>query len=512
MTADQAAALIHHQDIVGFSGFTPAGAAKEIPTAIARRATAEHAAGRDFKIGVVTGASTGDSLDGELARAHAVLFRTPYQSDKSLRTAINKGETKFFDMHLSVLPQQARYGFLGKIKYAVLEAAAVSDDGEIVLTTSVGATNTFCGVADQILIELNQRHPAELSGLHDIYEPLDPPHRREIPVYQCSDRIGSPTLKVDPAKIAGIVLTNRPDEVGGFKETDAVTAQIGENVATFLADELQAGRIPQEFLPIQSGVGNIANAVLGALGANPNIPPFEMYSEVIQDSVIGLMRSGDVTFASATSLTVSPAILDEVYANLEFFKQRMVLRPQEISNNPEVVRRLGIISINTAIEVDIWGNVNSTHVMGNNLMNGIGGSGDFTRNAYTSIFTCPSVAKGGAISTIVPVVAHQDHSEHSVQVIVTEQGIADLRGKDPTERATEIVDNCVHPDYREQLHAYFDNVKAGHTPQTLRTAFAMHEAFLQDKDMRGVDWTSKYSEASPETARVADAVSSGSAR
>lgn len=490
LTADAAAALINDRDIIGFSGFTPAGAAKDIPTAIAQRAISEHDAGRPFKIGVVTGASTGDSLDGELARANAVLFRTPYQSDKFLRAQINKGETCFFDMHLSMLPQAARYGFLGKIKYAVVEAAAVSDDGEIVLTTSVGASNTFCHVADQILIELNEAHPAELSGLHDIYEPLDPPHRREIPLYSCGDRIGSPVLKVDPKKIVGIVKTNRPDEVGGFKEPDEVTKQIGKNVATFLAGEIKAGRIPKEFLPIQSGVGNIANAVLGALGANPSIPPFEMYSEVIQDSVIGLMQSGDIKFGSATSLTVSPPVLKEVYADLDFFKVRMVLRPQEISNHPEVVRRLGIISINTAIEADIWGNINSTHVMGNNLMNGIGGSGDFTRNAYISIFTCPSVAKGGAISTIVPMVAHLDHSEHSVQVLITEQGIADLRGKDPTERAREVVDKCSHPDYRKQLHAYFDNVKDGHTPQTLRTAFAMHEAFMKNKDMRGVDWTS----------------------
>lgn len=493
ITAEEAAAMINDRDIIGFSGFTPAGAAKDIPTAIAKRAAEAHEEGREFKIGVVTGASTGDSLDGELARANAVLFRTPYQSDKHLRAQINKGETCFFDMHLSMLPQAARYGFLGKIKFAVVEAASVSEEGEIVLTTSVGASNTFCNVADKVLIELNEAHPAELNGLHDIYEPLDPPHRREIPVYSCSDRCGSPVLKVDPKKIVGIVKTNRPDEVGGFKDTDAVTKQIGENVATFLADEIKEGRIPEEFLPIQSGVGNIANAVLGALGENPNIPPFEMYSEVIQDSVIGLMRSGDIKFASATSLTVSPPVLKEVYEDLPFFKERMVLRPQEISNHPEAVRRLGIISINTAIEADIWGNINSTHVMGNNLMNGIGGSGDFTRNAYISIFTCPSVAKGGAISTIVPMVAHLDHSEHSVQVLITDQGIADLRGKDPSERAREIVDKCAHPEYKDQLHAYFDGVKDGHTPQTLRTAFAMHEAFMEKKDMRGVDWSSKYS-------------------
>lgn len=488
LSADEAAAFIANGDIVGFSGFTPAGATKEIPSAIARRAKAEQAAGREFKIGVVTGASTGDSLDGELARANAVLFRTPYQSDKYLRAAINKGETRFFDMHLSMLPQMARYGFLGKFSCAIVEAAAVNDNGEILLTTSVGATNTFCHIADKILVELNEYHPQELNGLHDIYEPLDPPHRREVPVYKCSDRIGSPVLKVDPKKIVGVVRSNRADEIGGFKEPDEVTKQIGENVASFLASEIKLNRIPQSFLPIQSGVGNIANAVLGALGSNPNIPPFEMYSEVIQDSVIDLMRNGDITFGSATSLTVSPPVLKSIYEDLAFLKKHIMLRPQEISNNPEIVRRLGIISINTAIEVDIWGNVNSTHVMGNNLMNGIGGSGDFTRNAYISIFTCPSIAKGGAISTIVPLVSHLDHSEHSVQAIITEQGIADLRGKDPVQRAREIINKCAHPEYRQQLLAYLGHTKDGHTPQTLQTVFAMHQAFLAKKDMRGVTW------------------------
>lgn len=488
LSADEAAGMIRNGDIIGFSGFTPAGAAKDIPSAIARRAREEHEAGRDFKVGVVTGASTGDSLDGELARANAILFRTPYQSDKYLRASINKGETRFFDMHLSVLPQIARYGFLGKFSFAIIEAAAVSDSGEIILSTSVGATNTFCHIADKILIELNRRHPEELHGMHDIYEPEDPPHRREIPIYSVKDRIGSPVLKVDPKKIVGIVETNRPDEVAPFKEPDAVTMQIGANVAAFLANEMKCGRIPKEFLPIQSGVGNIANAVLGSLGENPDIPAFEMYSEVIQDSVIALMKSGSISFASATSLTLSAEVLEDVYSDISFYKKRILLRPQEISNHPEVVRRIGILSINTAIEADIWGNINSTHVMGNNLMNGIGGSGDFTRNAYISIFTCPSTAKGGTLSTIVPMVAHLDHSEHSVQAIITEQGIADLRCKDPLERAREIINHCAHPDYQDQLHAYLDHAKDGHTPHTLSTVFAMHQAFLEKKDMRGVKW------------------------
>jgi succinate CoA transferase len=488
LTAEEAAALIHHADTIGFSGFTPAGAAKAIPSALADRATSEHEAGKPFQVGVVTGASTGDSLDGRLSRADAIAWRTPYQSNKYLRKAINTGQTRFFDMHLSTLPQAVRYGFLGKFNWAVIEAADVTDDGKIIPTTSVGASPTFCHVADKILIELNRFHPPELAGMHDIYEPKDPPHREPIPLVNCSNRIGTPYIQVDPSKIAGVVETNLADEVGGFDPSDEVTQKIGRNVSEFLASEIRTGRIPSDFLPLQSGVGNIANAVLAALGENPEIPAFEMFSEVIQDSVIGLIRNGRCHFVTGTSLTVSPGVLQDIYANLDFFKSRILLRPQEITNNPEMVRRLGIITINTAIEVDLFGNVNSTHVMGSSMMNGIGGSGDFTRNGYISIFTCPSLAKGGKISPIVPLVSHMDHSEHSVQVVVTEQGVADLRAKTPHERAELIVEHCAHPDFRPQLKAYFEHLKDGHVPQSLSAAFAMHEQFLKTGDMRGVDW------------------------
>jgi acetyl-CoA hydrolase len=484
LTAQEAAQLIQNGETIGFSGFTPAGAAKAVPRAIAARAKEEHAAGRPFRIGVITGASTGDSLDGALAEAEAVAWRTPYQSNPTLRKAINAGKTHFFDMHLSLLQQWVRYGFLGKVHAAVVEAAEVTADGEITLTTSVGATNTFLHQADKIILEINSHHPTELYGFHDIFEPEDPPARREIPLYATRQRCGDAVVRVDPSRIAGVVFTDEEDEVGGFKDPDAITMKIGENVADFLAAEIRAGKIPGSFLPIQSGVGNIANAVLGAMGEHPEIPAFEMYSEVIQDSVIKLMEADRLKFASGTSLTVSPSVLERIYQDLDFFRRRMVLRPQEITNNPELVRRLGIISINTAIEVDIFGNVNSTHIMGSNMMNGIGGSGDFTRNAYISIFTCPSFAKGGKISPIVPLCSHLDHSEHSVQVVVTEQGIADLRGKDPLERAREIVKNCAHPDYREELTDYLKDVIGGHTPQSLNRAFNMHQRFLETGSMK----------------------------
>ena len=308
-----------------------------------------------------------------------------------------------------------------------------------------------------------------------------------MPIFSVRDLVGDDSIKIDPEKII-VVETNEPNEGAGFAPVDEVTAKIGENVAHFLETELKDGRIPEQFLPIQSGVGNIANAVLAAMGDNKNIPDFDVYTEVIQDAVIELMERGRVRFASGCSLTVSNQVIQKIYENLSFFKRKLVLRPSEYSNNPEIVRRLGIIAMNTALEADIYGNINSTHVTGTKMMNGVGGSGDFTRSAYVSIFVTPSIAKGGKISAFVPMVSHMDHSEHSVKVIVSEYGVADLRGKSPVERSHLIIDNCAHPEYRPQLKEYIARCEMGHTPQDLYDAFAFHEAFLETGDMRNVKW------------------------
>jgi propionyl-CoA:succinyl-CoA transferase len=488
LAPEEAASLIDNGNTLGFGGFTPAGSAKAIPRALARRADAEHEAGRPFKVRVLTGASTGVSVDGELAKADAISFRAPYQGNPILRKKINAGEVHYVDMHLSMLPQQVRYGFFGEIDFAIVEAVDVTPGGAVVLSSAVGAANTYLRTAKKILIELNSHHPHGLLGMHDIFEPHDPPERTELHIYRPSDRIGSPICLVDPSKIAGVVITNQPDETSGFDPSDDVTERIGQNVVEFLVNEMRAGRIPQTFLPLQSGVGNIANAVLGALGRSTAIPAFEMYTEVLQDSCIPLIEAGRLKFASTSALTLSPETSRRVYDNLAMFRNRILLRPQEISNNPEIVRRLGIVSMNTAIEADLGGSVNSSHVMGRQMMNGIGGSGDFTRSAYISIFSCPSTQKGGKISTIVPVVSHMDHSEHSVQVLVTEHGVADLRGKDPKERAKIIIDRCAAPEYREQLNDYLAFVRTGHEQLSFRSSFAMHHKFAEDGDMHGVCW------------------------
>jgi len=488
ISAEEAAALVNNDDNVGFSGFTHAGCPKVVPVEIAKRAEAEHAKGNPFKIGILTGASTGDSIDGALTRAKAIKFRTPYQTNKDMRLALNEGEFDFFDLHLSQLAQEIRYGFLGKINIAIVEACDITESGEIVPTTGVGITPTICRMADIVIVELNKKVPVKVRGLHDLYELQNPPKRREIPIFEVQHRVGLEYVKVNPAKIF-VVETDSESEGGGFAPLDDVTARIGHNVADFFVSEMKAGRIPTHFLPIQSGVGNIANAVLASMGSNPHIPRFEVFTEVIQDAVIDMMQQGNISFASGCSLTVSNEVLNKFYNDLDFFKNKLVLRPSEISNNPGIARRLGIIALNTAIEVDIFGSVNSTHVNGTRMMNGIGGSGDFTRNSYLSVFLTPSTAKNGAISCIVPKVTHEDHTEHSVKIVVSEYGVADLRGKGPRNRAIEIIEKCAHPDYRPLLHEYINRGVKGHFPQDLYSCFAFHQTLLETGSMMNTDFS-----------------------
>lgn len=488
LTPEQAAAMVRDGEVVGFSGFSNAGSPKVMPTALAQHAKAEHAAGRPWKISLMTGATTSTLVDGVLAEAEALSRIMPYQSSPETRNGINNCDIQYVEAHVSMMAQAMRYGHLPRVTTAIVEVCEVTDNGELTLTTSEGNTPTFCLLADRIILELNSYHdPEKLRCLHDIYMPADPPHRVYIPLNHLSDRVGTRTLKVDPAKIVGVIHTHEPSHISPFKAVSGVTEQIGDNMVRFLEKEYREGRIPPQFLPLQSGVGNVANAVLASVGKSKIIPAFQMYTEVLQDTVMDLMIEGRCIFASSACLHISDEKLQYLYDNFDFFRNKIILRPQEISNDPAFARRVGLICMNTAIEADIFGNVNSTHFFGNRVMNGIGGSGDFARAAAYTIFSCPSVAKGGAISAIVPMVSHTDHTEHDVDIIITEQGVADLRGKSPRERAVEVIENCAHPDYRDLLRRYVALTPKGHTPHNLSKAFAFHTAFTETGDMRNAE-------------------------
>ncbi|MFT4250990.1 MAG: acetyl-CoA hydrolase/transferase family protein [Caulobacter sp.] len=488
MSAQDAAGLIEPGSTVGMSGFTGSGYPKAVPIALAERMEAAHAAGDKFRVKVWTGASTGPELDGALAKSDGVEFRLPYNSDPIAREKINRGEMEYFDMHLSQVAPMAWQGFLGPLDTAVVEVSGVRADGSLIPSSSVGNNKTWLDRASKIILEVNRWQNPALEGMHDIYYGTAlPPNRVPIPLVKPDDRIGEAWFRVDPSKVVAVVETDAPDRNLPFAAPDASALAIAGHLLEFFAHEVKMGRLPASLLPLQSGVGNIANAVLTGLVDAP-FENMTAYTEVIQDGMLDLLAAGKLRMASATAFSLSPEAAAGLNADMARFRDKMILRPQEISNHPELIRRLGCIAMNGLIEADIYGAVNSTHVMGSRIQNGIGGSGDFARNAYVSIFMTPSTAKGGKISAIVPQVSHVDHINQDVQVIVTEQGLADLRGLSPKQRARVIIDNCAHPDFRPGLEDYFVRAQAGaygrQTPTLPGEALSWHQRFMATGSMR----------------------------
>jgi succinyl-CoA:acetate CoA-transferase len=367
--------------------------------------------------------------------------------------------------------------------------AAILEDGRLVPTSSVGNNKTWLEQARKVILEVNRWQPLALEGMHDIYYGTAlPPNRKPIPLVRVDDRIGQPWLRVDPEKVVAVVETEAHDRNSPFDPPDDASRRIAGHLLDFLEQEIAHGRLGPGLLPLQSGVGNIANAVLAGIAASGH-RQLVAFTEVIQDGMLHLLRDDVLRFASATAFSLSSTGIDEFLRNIEHYRRRILLRPQEISNHPELIRRLGCIAMNGMLEADIYGNVNSTHVAGTSIMNGIGGSGDFARNAFLSVFMAPSTAKNGNVSTIVPMASHVDHTEHDTMVVVTEQGLADLRGLSPKQRARRIIDCCAHPDYRPMLNDYFDravHASAGkHTPHLLREALSWHARFVETGSMRG---------------------------
>ena len=481
--AQTAARLIRNGDQIGFSGFTGSGYPKALPAALAAEIEAAHDRGEEFMVSLFTGASTAPDCDGVLAEAGGIKFRTPYQSDPAMRHKINDATSYYADIHLSHLHNQLAQGFFGRLDWAIIEATSITADGEIVPSTSVGNNRTYLQRAERVIIEVNEWQTEDLFGLHDIYYGTEvmPPDRRPIPIMRPGDIIGQPTMKVDIDKVAAVVLVNHHDRNTSFKALDDDSKAIAGHLLDFFFHEVKAGRLPANLLPLQSGVGNVANAVLGGL-LDSKLENLTSFTEVLQDGMIDLIEAGKVSVASATAFSLSSEYAARLNERAARYRGRIVLRPQDVSNNPELIRRMGVIACNGMIEADIYGNVNSTHVCGQTMQNGIGGSGDFARNAYFSCFLSPSTAKGGAVSAIVPMVSHHDHTEHDVSVIITEQGLADLRGLAPRQRVRAIIDNCAHPSYRPLLTEYYERAlkvtRGMQTPHDLDTALSFHQAFL----------------------------------
>ncbi|MBD0022453.1 succinate CoA transferase [Gordonia pseudamarae] len=488
VSAEDAVKFIHPGDTVAISGFASAGTPKDTIPALATRIGQARTAGTDFAINLLTGASVSTSTERLLAEVDGIALRMPYQSEPTARSRINSGSMDYVDIHLSHVAQQVWLGYYGNVDIAIVEVSGITETGELIPSASVGNNKTWLDVAEKVILEVNSGIPSHIEGMHDIYYGTAlPPNRKPIQITQVDDRIGQPTFRVDPDKVVAVVRTHAPDSGSPVTAPDAVSQAIADHVLDFFAHEVRAGRLPADsLLPLQAGIGNVANAVLGGLDKG-GYRGLTCYTEVIQDGMLHLIKEGIVTHASTTALALSDAGFEDLQANIDFYHDRIILRPQEISNHPEVVRRLGIIAMNGMLEADIYGNVNSTHVMGTKIMNGIGGSGDFARNGYVSMFLSPSTTRKGTISAIVPMVPHVDHTEHDVQVVVTEHGLADLRSLSPRKRARIIIDKCAHPDYRPILDDYFLRAQAatgaGQTPHLLDEAFSFHQRYLRTGTM-----------------------------
>lgn len=485
-TAEEAALLINDGDVLGVSGFTLAGYPKVVPTALAARAERLHAEGKPFQVTLFSGASTGDSCDGALARADAVSFRMPYQSNPALRKAINSGSIKYIDAHLGKMGYWIRTGALPRPTVAIVEVTQILPDGRVCLSTSGGNSVTFLESAEKIILELNTRFGEACIGIHDVALPELPPHAKALPIDAAGDRVGDTFARVNPNRVVAIVEQSRFDEVTPFVEPDEISRNIGDRILDFVRYEEKRGRLLKG-LAYQSGVGKVANAVLSAMAADSRLHQIDLYTEVIQEAVLPLLKNGKLGIASGTALTLSESTQKEFVDNAEEWKKHLIIRQQEVSNSPDVIKRIGVISMNTALEVDIFGNVNSSLVTGSAMMNGIGGSADFARNCLLGFFMTPSVAKNGTISSVVPYVSHVDHPDHDTMIFVTEQGLADLRGLAAEDRARLIIKNCAHPNFKEPLSDFLEyslkHAKGIHMPLAINRAFEMHQKFLETGSM-----------------------------
>ena len=501
MTAEDTIPFFRNGMDLGWSGFTPVGYPKVVPLALADHVEKNNLQGK-MRFNLFIGASIGGDVEDRWASLLMTDKRWPYQTGKVVQQQVNDGTVRMGDKHLSLYAQDLAYGFYtkergGGFDLGLIEASGITEDGSIILCGSVGVAPEVIQNSDKLIVEINTAIPS-FEGLHDIVMNEKPPFKRPYLVTRVDDRVGSLHVPCDPDKIIAIVESRETDKGRPLSPPDEMSEQIAANILDFFQFEVKAGRLPKNLLPLQSGVGNIANAVVGGLVKGP-FSDVNVWTEVLQDTMLDFFDSGKLNFASSTSLSLSEAGFKRLYENWDKYTSRVVLRPIQYSNHPESIRRLGVIAMNTPVEFDIYGHANSTLVNGSRMINGIGGSGDFLRNAYLSIMhspsTRPSKSDPTGITCVVPFATHVDHTEHDLDVLVTEQGLADLRGLSPRERAKEIITKCVHPEYRPIMQEYFERSRRecfergiGHEPHMLFKVFKMQQHLAEHGTMKISNW------------------------
>ncbi|MBL9104224.1 MAG: acetyl-CoA hydrolase [Myxococcales bacterium] len=467
MPVEAAARLVKDGDTLAVSGFTRAGEPKAFMPALAAELAARAPAPR---ITLYSGASLSEEIEAPLAPF--IARRGPYMASAASRRLIHAGKMDYTDVHLSHFARGLMYGFYGDIDLAVIEVTRIRPDGSVILSASVGVSPEALARARAIVLEVNTAIP-DLTGLHDIVLPPAPPTIGwPVPVTGVRDRVGAPYVRLDPARVVAVVESRRPDYPVGFAADERVCAQIARNVIAFLVECRDRLGWHHWCPPLQSGVGNIANAVIAELHHSP-FSRLHFWTEVFQEGMLGLLADRDrFAGASSAALSLADTTPERLARIVETARGDLVLRPMWLSNNPEIISRLHVVAMNTPLEVDIYGHVNSTHVEGSRIVNGLGGSGDFFRNAYLSVVHTPSVRRlrdGRTVSCVLPFVSHVDHTEHDIKCVVTEQGYATQLGvRSPRARAVEIIERCAHPHFRPLLRESLALADDGDEPRMVR--------------------------------------------
>ncbi|MCA9657345.1 MAG: acetyl-CoA hydrolase [Myxococcales bacterium] len=465
MPAEEAARFIEDGDVLAISGFTKAGEPKVTMAALARQLEASDP---PASITLYSGASLSDEVEGPLAPF--IARRGPYMSNRASRQRILSGKMDYTDVHLSHFARGLMNGFYGEIDVAVVEVSRILPDGSVVLTSSIGVSAEALVRARKVILEVNTTSP-DYYGLHDIVLPSRPPAVGwPVPITNVADRVGLPFVRFNPNKVVAVVASDRPDHSISFKPSDVTCKQIAGNVIAFLMECRQRFDWYDWTPPLQSGVGNIANAVIGELARSP-FSRLHFYTEVFQEGMLDLVLRDPDRFlgASATALSLADTRPERVEKVLQALRGKLLLRPMWLSNAPELISRLHVVAMNTPLEVDIYGHVNSTHIHGTRIVNGLGGSGDFFRNAYISVVHTPSIRRlrdGRTISCILPTVSHVDHTEHDIKCVVTERGYAvNLAVRTAKRRAEDIIERCAHPYFQPLLREYLRLADAGDEPR-----------------------------------------------
>lgn len=215
---------------------------------------------------------------------------------------------------------------------------------------------------------------------------------------------------------------------------------------------------------IQLGIGGIPNAICAELTHKKDLG---LHSEMVGDGVIDLIESGVIN-NSKKNIKPGKTVISFLFGTRRLFdfvdnNPNVLLEPIEFVNHPVTVAQIdNFVSVNSCVQVDLMGQVVSDSV-GYNQISGVGGQVDFVRGAAMSkggrsIIAMPSAAKGGTISKIVPVIdegAAVTTSRNDVDYIITEYGIARLKGLSLKERAKALI-NIAHPNFRDELSEAYE--------------------------------------------------------